>query len=425
MVEGSHTDSSKKHHIFDADRIYQIVENTNNWLAKGGRVPWQLDHKKTQDANIGDLESGLEARVITLEDLPNPRLRHLVGKIGAFAERLVGKGGDVVNMVAAGRVKTLSPGIDVRDDIIKEISATPTPAIVGLSTFRQASGNFALTMDEAESEEEQEDAAKQAFVAKGEVFLEVINSIRAATADELQGQDPQALLMQALEDYSSRVVEILGIAQEEQQNNNYNPNVPYQQGTQIPGYLPQQQGFPPNQSNMASMSRGKVLAAFTLADMEKVLNHERAEFLFEMGNNNNNGYKMPRMPWNPAPPPQKKNGSLLGKAVKLGAVAAGGAAAIRYGRAGFGGAANNLRTNLGSIAKNAVQNGGKGFKRGVIGTTARGAYTGASSQIGKDFNAISSGVRRVGSAIGTGVSSGYNHFRNSGPKVPKTPRVLG
>lgn len=65
MVEGEHIDSAKRRHVFDAERIKRIAERTNNWLSQGGRVPWQRDHKKTQQDNIGDLEGGLEVRVIT------------------------------------------------------------------------------------------------------------------------------------------------------------------------------------------------------------------------------------------------------------------------------------------------------------------------------------------------------------------------
>lgn len=410
MVEGSHTDSSKKHHVFDADRICQIVENTNNWLAKGGRVPWQLDHKKTQDANIGDLESGLEARVITPEDLPNPRLRHLVGKIGAFAERLVGKGSDVVNMVAAGRVKTLSPGIDVKDDIIKEISATPTPAIVGLSTFKQAAGNFALTMDEAESEGEQEDAVKQALHEKSEIFLEVINSIYSANEDELQGQDPQGLLMQAVEDYMSRVTQIVGINNGQQDPQQMNMQYPH--SSPMPGYLPQQQGFPLQQSNMAGMSSGRRIAAFTLADMHHVVENQRAEFLFGIGNNNNNNYNY-RMPWSKP----KKQGSLLGTVAKVGAIGLGGAAAIRYGGAGLNA---GLKGATRAINMGMKTNPGKINIMGAAGAGLTRGYKGATMQAAKDFRSVSKQFGRVKNAVGSGISAGYKNFTT---RTPKPPRV--
>jgi hypothetical protein len=407
MVEGSHTDSSKKHHIFDADRICRIVDNTNNWIARGGRVPWQLDHKKTQDANIGDLESGLEARVITPEDLPNPKLRHLVGKIGAFAERLVGKGVDVVNMVTAGRVKTLSPGIDVREDIIKEISATPTPAIVGLSTFKRHQGNFALTMDEAEMEGEEEDIVRQQFHEKGELFLEVVNSILSAGEDELQGQDPQALLMQAIQDYMSRVSEVIGIG-EQQPEVGYAPQTPMYQGAPMPGYLQAQQGLPANAGAMAPMSSNEVLAAFTMRDMQKIIDHERAEFVFGGYNVRSPFYQQP-----PAQPQKKRN--LLSTAAKLGGLALGGAAAIRYGGVGLKGAARGAKSAL--RQKNPLNITRVGVAKGAIG----GGYKAAGRQIRRDIAVTGRGVRRVGAAISSGAGAGYKALTTRLPKPPKPP----
>ncbi len=370
MVEGDHIDSAKRHHIFGADRIHRIVENTNNFLATGGRVPWQVDHKKTQDANIGDLEGGLEARVITIDDLPNPNLRHLIGKVGAFAERLVAKGADIVNLVYEGRIKTLSPGIDVKDDLIREISATPTPAIVGLSTFSQA--RFALTMDDAEAENDQSDAAKEQFEEIGEKFWSVVNSIYSATEDDLQGQDQQSLLMQAVQDYCSRVSNLIGVGNGQQQDSSM--GMPMQQpgmgmgvpGTQLPNYLPQQQGFSP--PGMAKMHRGsgrRVLAAFSMSEMEKLI-PDRAEFLFDFQ-------------------VKKKDDGLVSGAAKVGALAAGGAAAIRYGGAAL------KKGNLAMKVAPSITGAANGFMGGAKAFTT-GAGFGLRNKIGSDLSKAGSAI---------------------------------
>lgn len=219
MIEGTHIDSAKRKHQFPAERIQRIVANTNALLASGGRIPWQRDHQKTQSANIGDLDGPLEIRVITRKDLPHKGLGHLIGKVGAFATRLIAKGADVVKEVLAGRIKTLSPGIDVEDDIIREISATPTPAIVGLSTFRRGEDRearrrsefTALTFDDMEAEIQDMDAVRGDFDALSNTFWELISSINEATEDELQGEDPTALQMQALDDYSVRIQALIGL----------------------------------------------------------------------------------------------------------------------------------------------------------------------------------------------------------------------
>lgn len=224
MVEGTHVDSAKRKHQFPAERIKRIVANTNALLASGGRVPWQRDHQKTQAANIGDLDGPLEIRTITRKDLPHKGLNHLIGKIGAFATRLVAKGVDVVQEVLAGNIKTLSPGIDVDADIIREISATPVPAIVGLSTFRRGDGETrvlrrrrregeftALTFEDMEVEMQDMEAYREDFDALSTTFWELVSSINKATEDELQGEDPAALQMQAIDDYGVRIQTLLGL----------------------------------------------------------------------------------------------------------------------------------------------------------------------------------------------------------------------
>lgn len=243
MVEGDHVDSKKRPHRFPAQRIKRIFNNTVAFLAGGGRVPWQQDHQKTQDANIGDLEfhapGDLELRVITKSDLPKPSLRHLVGKLGIFANRLVAKGADVIEQIEAGRIKTLSPGIDTQDDIIREISATPIPAIAGLSTFRMYDdqpgplARFALTFEEAEAEQADMDALKEEFMGLGETFWTVMTSIQQATEEELQDGTPDEYMQQAIASYNDRIWEL------------FNPPMPDPQAMQ-PNGVPMQGQQTPN-----------------------------------------------------------------------------------------------------------------------------------------------------------------------------------
>lgn len=135
FVEGQHKDSMGRVHNFTPERVSKFVNNTNKFLDKGGRVPFQLDHKKTSEYNIGDVQSNLYTKEITQADLPDEKSKHLIGKVGVFVDKIVGKGKDVVQKIVDGSIKTLSAGLDPLTESFIEVSATPTPAIVGISLF--------------------------------------------------------------------------------------------------------------------------------------------------------------------------------------------------------------------------------------------------------------------------------------------------
>ena len=383
MVEGHHRDSNNRDHVFSAARVKRIAERTNEWLFRGGRVPWQRDHKKDQINNLGDLEGALEVRRITEADLPNPGLTDLVGKIGAFTTSLVGKGKDVVAEVLAGRIKTLSPGIDIENDIIREISATPTPAIVGLSTFKKAEARFSLTLAEAKAEEEQEGQLEDALKELAEMIAETATSIMSATEENLQGASPEELLYQLVQDAANEIATTLGLgdansppyADPSQQYDPYQPpGMAGQTGMRpaapVPGYLQKQQGF----------SSGSRYANFTLAGIE------RAEFF-------SNPFARRRQPTL-----GERIGGAVGTAVKGAAIIGGGAAAIRYGGAGLKGAMRGGKT-AGLMGK---KFGATGVSKGM--GVARGAATGALSNA---RGQLYSDLKRVGRAIaGTGSQGG-------------------
>jgi hypothetical protein len=369
MVEGHHRDSNNRDHVFSAARVKRIAERTNEWLTRGGRVPWQRDHKKGQANNIGDLEGTLEVRRITEADLPNPRLTDLIGKVGAFTTALVAKGKDVVGEVLAGRIKTLSPGIDIENDIIKEVSATPTPAIVGLSTFKKAEAKFALTLAEAEAEEEQEDQLEESLKELAENVAQTATSIMSATDEDLQGASPEELLYQLVQDAADRIATTLGLGDANsppytdpsQQYNPYQPpGMMGQTGMMppaapVPGYLQKQQGF----------SRGGKYANFTLAGIE------RAEFF-------SNPFNRPRKRTL-----GEKIGGAVGSAVKNAALIGGAAAAIRYGGAGLMGAvrktgvrsgiATALGNDLGRAGGMIARSGKAGGIRQKVGSAVQSA----------------------------------------------------
>ena len=267
FVEGTHTDSAKRTHEFSAERVKKIVKNTNKFLAQGGRIPWQRDHLKTQDANLGDLEGPLELRVITEDDLPNPNLRDLVGRLGAFTKALVGKGKDVVDQVISKRISTLSPGIDVINDVIKEISATPTPAITGLSTFKLSDGP--VTFDDLEKECSNMEQMREKFDDLTDKLWMLIDNITSSDTVAQTGSTPKDLVSKALEDYKSRVVKMLnfdsttGVSSSAQ-------GIP---GNFDPNYLNKQQ----ETGTTMYQEEDKYTSAFTMADLEDAM-YQDAEF---------------------------------------------------------------------------------------------------------------------------------------------------
>lgn len=231
LVEGHHEDSMGRPHYFSKDRVFRIAENTNSWFSKGNRIPWLTDHQKNQWSTIGDLDGHLQVRKVCPEDVPG--LPHLVGKLGVFADRLVGKGKDVVQKITDGIISTLSPGLDVAVDVIKEISATPTPAIAGLRIFRRGVGGrvsgvregktpytrrtatFALTWNEAEQEQWDEDAAYEDAMNHFDTWWGMASQISMASDEELQGRDPEQLQVEALQGLMAKLADVVGLSEPE------------------------------------------------------------------------------------------------------------------------------------------------------------------------------------------------------------------
>jgi hypothetical protein len=208
MVEGFHTDSKKRDHEFSAARIKEIAENTNEFMRSGGRIPWQQDHAKTQQANIGDLAGEVELKRISPSDLPDPNATHLVGRLGLFGT-LVGRGTQVVADIVAKKIRTISPGIDLAKNIIREVSATPTPAIVGLSTFKRHDAYFQAptSWDEAERMEEDLDELRFEYDDLCERFWQI--TVGAIEQADNEGISPREALDAAIAGFTERLSDLL------------------------------------------------------------------------------------------------------------------------------------------------------------------------------------------------------------------------
>jgi hypothetical protein len=179
LVEGEHIDSKQRKHVFSADRVKKIVNNTNQLLQRGARLPLLTDHQKTQDTTIGDVEGTIEARVITDEDIKDPCYKHLVGKFGAFANQVAIKASKAINQYKDRLLSTVSPGIDIISDTIREISCTSTPAIVGLRLFKSYDGEaaFALSFEELEQGDGMVDQIKTQYDNLSDQLWVVLTSI--------------------------------------------------------------------------------------------------------------------------------------------------------------------------------------------------------------------------------------------------------
>lgn len=244
FVEGQHTDSNKRTHHFTKDRIQRIVANTNEFFNQGRRIPFQLDHKKDQSNNIGDVESEFYTKTITAEDLPDPRHTHLLGKLGVFVDNVVAKGAEVVQKVLDKKIKTLSPGIDPATESFIEVSATPIPAIVGPSLFSKggvqedniisfessflgdvtivskekprAQKGKAFSFEQLKELNKNMDEVRKEFGMAADGLFKILSDIRSSSEEELQGLNPVQASYDAIEDFVEMMEEMFNLAEEEE-----------------------------------------------------------------------------------------------------------------------------------------------------------------------------------------------------------------
>jgi hypothetical protein len=244
FVEGQHTDSSKRTHHFTKDRIERIVANTNDFLRKGARIPFQLDHKKDQLSNIGDVESEFYTKVITEVDLPNPKHKHLLGRLGVFVDKIVAKGKDAVQKIIDKKITTLSPGIDPATESFIEISATPIPAIIGPSLFSKEGDNViyfessfmgdgnmgdkytnspimgkkAYSFDDLEQLSRDMDEVREEYNKYAGGLFKILSDLYSSSEEELQGLDPLAASYDAIETFIEKVEEMFDLVMEEDED---------------------------------------------------------------------------------------------------------------------------------------------------------------------------------------------------------------
>ena len=238
LENSPHVDSRKVSHDFSPDKIYRLVANTNKHfdISEVG-IPVLTEHKKDVNNVVGFIESPVEARIIDeVYTKGNPKLKHLLGRVGVFVKDVVIKTPEIIDRMRRGLAKTVSAGIDLDSFSIKELSLVALPAIPNATLFSyhgnksipnmkkvknknlfskrvssENESNYALSIEEAinsaQTIEEQREEALKLFNA----FLEVIEDANEIEEEEMSSmgiQDPSEIIQSAINDLSGRLSEM-------------------------------------------------------------------------------------------------------------------------------------------------------------------------------------------------------------------------
>lgn len=230
--EGQHTDAKGRGHEFTSERIKKIVENTNAAFQSGSEIPIIVNHDKTDPLKIvGSVEAPFEARIIQEQDLPNPRAKELLGKVGIFCSDMLIKAKEYQDGVAKNLVKNISMGLDLLSDSIKEVSFVTLPAMKHAAVFKRSKrskhhADFSLSWEELENSGIDEEAAKEQYDQYCDGLWDLIGDIMDADENQLQGQDPKELVDNAFSGFIERVSELLGLGEQVIQEQSMNPYLP-------------------------------------------------------------------------------------------------------------------------------------------------------------------------------------------------------
>lgn len=227
FVEGNHTDNKGRSHQFPKEVVTTICNNTNEYIKRGGTVPILYDHNKTAKQVAGSIDEPLILRPVVESDLPNlvngNRLGYLVGKLGIFSDDVKLKDEDAIRLFANDLARTISPGVDMKTLIIREVSIVPTPAIPGLSMystnisddiadFTSASPYLGVySLEEAIKEKQSVSSRKKEFIELAELLWDVLLNIRTQFYDTAEMVN---LVSENLQQYIAKVLEMFNIDKE-------------------------------------------------------------------------------------------------------------------------------------------------------------------------------------------------------------------
>jgi hypothetical protein len=259
MPAGRHKSNDGREHNITPEDIQEYAYNTNLAMDRGVELPLIFDHAKKsirEDgklAKFGEVISDIVCRVVTERDLPNPKMRHLLGEVAAFAEVEIR---DRVSDVQKGLIKLLSPGLNLEEKRFVEVSSVLFPAIHGPALF-----SAALDYKTIRKQSEEFGQTERLLDPRYADFLSALRNIDSADNEQLFGNDKNALRLQAINDFRADLVEVLGLDElriqpERLEDTGYNPD-PY--GRQL---------FNPINPNNATYSEEKpepdVLGEFVL-----------------------------------------------------------------------------------------------------------------------------------------------------------------
>lgn len=231
LIEGTHKDNQGVVHEFPSDRILRIAQRTNAAMSQGYEIPLMSDHSKQLIGTDGELKklgifvSPFECRVIRQEDLPNPKMQHLIGKLGAFSRaKILNK----VREVESSLIKLLSPGVDLVNERLAEVSAVAFPAIHGPALFAAQIQDlsFASVKEEQGNFKRQREELSEEF----EILLQTIQRIQKASPEQLVAVSPDQLLVTAIDAFTAEIKRYFGLENPQSQNPSteqtpiYNPN---------------------------------------------------------------------------------------------------------------------------------------------------------------------------------------------------------
>ena len=221
LVEGTQKDNKGRTHEFPAERIQMQIDNTNAAFDSGIEIPLMLDHGKalvspTGSINkLGWLHSRAEGRVIQERDLPNPKMKDLIGKFGMFAKVYIN---NYVDQVKKGAIKLLSPGIDLEEERVVEVSAVAFPAIKGPALFTASRhAHFALSYAEVKERKALMGEKRSKVKDNIDTLFQVISDIESTDPNELIGVDPKALKLNAIQGFYKDLLEVFDLDEDEVQ----------------------------------------------------------------------------------------------------------------------------------------------------------------------------------------------------------------
>lgn len=223
-VEGTFKDSNSTPHVFTSDRLNKIADFTNKALETGNIIPVCLDHNKSVHTTVGRLGENAAAftKVIEEQDLPNPKARHLLGKVGLFLSDVVIQTFDAVEKVANKIVTSVSMGLnlDPADHRVMELSLVPIPAIPHMGLFKKGdvgisddSLNNAFTWEDLEGASQTLEIIKDDYDDLTEKLWTLLNNIYTSEVADISDIDgTKTYVTTALNGFSLRLLDVLGLA---------------------------------------------------------------------------------------------------------------------------------------------------------------------------------------------------------------------